>query len=93
MLRQVIKDFVNLSDFSPKQLSALLERAIADKQAFKAGRLVPSLERRTLAMIFEKASLRTRVSFETAMTHLGGHAIYLTRADIGLGQRESVEEP
>ena len=70
----------------------MLQRAIADKALFKAGRLPKSLTDKTLAMIFEKPSLRTRVSFETAMTQLGGHAIYLTQADIGLGSRESVED-
>ena len=88
----MIKDFINLADFSGQQLAGLLERAIEDKAAFRAGQLEPTLTNRTLAMFFEKPSLRTRVSFETAMTHLGGHAIYLTNADIGLGQREPVKD-
>jgi ornithine carbamoyltransferase len=73
-------------------LSALIDRAIADKAEFRAGRLVQTLTNRTLAMIFEKPSLRTRVSFEAAMTHLGGHAIHLTQADIGMGTREPIED-
>ena len=81
-----MKDFINIADFTAAQLSGLIERAIADKAEFRAGRLVQTLTNRTLAMIFEKPSLRTRVSFEAAMTHLGGHAIYLTKADIGLIQ-------
>jgi len=88
----MIKDFINLADFTGKQLGALLERAIADKAAFRAGKLPATLTNRTLAMFFEKPSLRTRVSFETAMTHLGGHGIYLTQADIGLGTREPVQD-
>ena len=87
-----MKNFVNLGDFSGRQLTALLERAIADKKQFKAGKLEPSLTRKTLAMIFEKPSLRTRVSFEAAMTQLGGHAIYLTNAEIGIGSREAVQD-
>ena len=87
-----MKDFINLGDFSAGQLQGLLDRAIADKALFKKGRLAPTLERKTLAMIFEKPSLRTRVSFETAMTQLGGHALYLSQADIGLGQREAVQD-
>ena len=86
------KDFVNLADFDGGQLEALLRRAIEDKKLFKGGRLQPTLVNKTLAMIFQKASLRTRVSFETAMTHLGGHAIYLSREDIGLGKREPIKD-
>lgn len=86
------KDFINLSDFTPEQLQGLLDGAIADKAMFREGRLPATLEAKTLAMIFEKPSLRTRASFETAMTHLGGHAMYLTQADIGLGTREPVED-
>jgi ornithine carbamoyltransferase len=87
-----MKDFINLSDFTGPQIQALIDRAIADKALFRKGRLPVTLERKTLAMIFEKPSLRTRVSFEAAMTHLGGHAMCLTKADIGLGSREAVED-
>ena len=86
------RHFVNLSDFSAEQLRALLERAVSEKALFRAGDLKPMLRRKTLAMIFEKMSLRTRVSFETAMTQLGGHAICLSPSDIGLGTREPVED-
>ena len=85
----MIKDFLNLSDFTSAQLRSLLDRAIADKKLLAAGKLPASLDRKTLAMIFEKPSLRTRVSFESAMTQLGGHAIYLTSADIG---HESIDQ-
>jgi len=86
------KDFINLSDFSGEQLESLIDRAIADKALFRAGKLPASLERRSLAMIFEKPSLRTRASFETAMMQLGGHAMHLAQADIGLGSREPVQD-
>ena len=88
----MIKDFISLADFSASQIEDLLLRAIADKGLFRVGRLDPSLRQRTLAMIFEKMSLRTRVSFEAAMTHLGGHAICLRQGDIGLGSREPVQD-
>jgi len=88
----MVKDFIDLSDLTGGQLAGLLDKAIADKQRFLAGQLAASLQRKTLAMIFEKPSLRTRVSFETAMTHLGGHAIYLAQGDIGLGKREPVKD-
>jgi ornithine carbamoyltransferase len=86
------KDFINLADFSPEQLSGLIDKTIADKPAYLAGRGPTPLERKTLALIFEKPSLRTRVSFEVAMTQLGGASTYLDQTTIGLGQRESVED-
>jgi len=86
----MIKDFVNLTDFTAGQLDGLVRRAIADKALLGRGELPAALGGKTLAMIFEKPSLRTRVSFETAMAQLGGHAIYLAPADIGLGTREPV---
>ena len=84
------KDFISIADLSGDQIRGLIDRAIADKARFRSGKLPASLSGRTLAMIFEKPSLRTRVSFEVAMTHLGGHAIYLAPADIGMGSREPV---
>ena len=85
-------NFINLTEFTGKQLETLIDRAITDKALWKAGRLPRTLAGKTLAMIFEKPSLRTRVSFETAMTDLDGHGIYLTKADIGLGSREDVRD-
>jgi len=88
----MITNFINLSDFTGEQLSMLIDRAIADKATWRAGKLPHSLSGKTLAMIFEKPSLRTRVSFETAMNDLGGHAIHLTQAEIGIGNREAVQD-
>jgi len=85
-----MKDFVNIADFSAGQLMGLLVRAASDKKLFQAGRLPASCAGKTLAMVFEKPSLRTRVSFEAAIVQLGGAAIYLGGADIGLGEREPV---
>ncbi len=92
MAAGMIKDFIDLADFSASQIKGLLERAISEKARLRRGELPPTLERRTLAMIFEKMSLRTRVSFETAMTQLGGHAISLSQGDIGLGSREPARD-
>jgi ornithine carbamoyltransferase len=88
----MIKDFINLADFGADQLRRLIGRTIEEKRRFREGRLEPTLVNKTLAMVFEKPSLRTRVSFEAAMTHLGGHAVYLAQADIGLGKREPVQD-
>jgi ornithine carbamoyltransferase len=86
------KDFVNILDHDKAYLSALIDKAIADKALFRAGKLPATLARKTLVMYFEKPSLRTRLSFETAMVHLGGHGIYVTDAEIGLGKREPVKD-
>jgi len=84
------KDLISIHDLTADQVAAILDTAIKvksnpeDYQDFLAGC--------TMAMIFEKPSLRTRVSFETGMTQLGGHAIYLGPNDISLGKRESVPD-
>ena len=87
-----MKHFICTSQFSGEQVYAMLQYAIAQKAQAKAGRLAPTLSRKTLAMVFEKPSLRTRVSFEVGMSQLGGHAINLDQKDIGIGKRESVED-
>jgi ornithine carbamoyltransferase len=87
-----IKHFVNIQDHDSDYLAALIDKAIVDKKLFKAGKLPATLARKTLVMYFEKPSLRTRLSFETAMVHLGGHGIYVTDAEIGLGKREPVKD-
>lgn len=84
--------FIQLSDFDGESLAWLLDDAARQKAEFRAGRLQPNLTRKTLAMIFEKPSLRTRLSFEVAMMQLGGHAINLTSAEIGLGKREATKD-
>ncbi|KKL21271.1 hypothetical protein LCGC14_2447120 [marine sediment metagenome] len=87
-----MKDFINIADFSPEQLLGLLARAIADKQLLREGKLPATCAGKTLALIFEKPSLRTRVSFQAAMAQLGGAPIYLAESDIGLGTREPVAD-
>jgi len=88
-----MKDFLALSDtgVDPALLRRILERARALRREREAGRAnVPVLAGRTLAMIFEKPSLRTRVSFEQAAVELGGHAMMIDGKGVGLGAREEV---
>jgi len=89
-LRLSRKDLLTLHDLSPLEFSGILD--LADEIKAHPDRFRGSLAGKTLAMIFEKPSLRTRVTFETGMTQLGGHAIYLAPADIQLGSRESIPD-
>jgi ornithine carbamoyltransferase len=88
-------DFVDLDDLTTDELHAVLDRA-ADLKAAHAERGPAGVEKpladQTLAMIFEKPSTRTRVSFETGMTQLGGHAIFLGPDDIHLGHGEPIKD-
>ncbi len=86
------KDFITVADFSPEELLSMLDLAIELKKEYFAGGNRPLLKGKVLGMIFQKPSLRTRVSFDMAMRHLGGDALYLSPAEIGLGQRESVAD-
>jgi len=86
------RHFLTLGDLDRSELDALLARAAELKQAFKQKRLKRSCPGRVLAMVFEKSSTRTRVSFETAMAHLGGCAIYLPANDTQLQRGEPVED-
>ena len=83
-------------DFSSEEILAVLETAQELKSAQRSAKVEACgsgrLAGKTLAMIFQKPSLRTRVSFETGMTQLGGHAIYLAPTDISLGKRETTED-
>lgn len=86
------KDLVSFQDYTAEDLWELLETALQLKRERRAGIAHQMLAGKTLAMIFQKPSLRTRVSFEAGMTQLGGHAIYLSPDDIKLGQRETTED-
>jgi ornithine carbamoyltransferase len=81
-----------LADLSPDEIWRILDTARELKTEWRAGGNEPILAGKSLAMIFEKPSLRTRVSFDVAMAHLGGHAVYLSPSEIGLGTRESVAD-
>ena len=87
-----VRHFMTLMDFSPDELSKLIQRAIQMKQEWKSGEVTQPLKQRTLAMIFEKSSTRTRVSFETGITQLGGHGLFLSPRDTQLGRGEPVED-
>ena len=84
------RHFVSMLDFSDEEIMAVLKTAIELKAQPPGQKLL--LQHKTLAMIFQKPSLRTRVSFEAGMTQLGGHAIYLAPSDIKLGARETTED-
>lgn len=86
------RDLLTLADIDSAEFNHLMDVAARLKADLKAGRSHPWLAGKTLSMIFEKPSLRTRVTFETGMNQLGGVAIYLGPADILLGQRESVPD-
>lgn len=84
------KDFLSIRDFTPQQLRQLLHLAARIKAHPEVYRT--ALKDKTLAMIFEKPSLRTRVTFDVGIEQLGGHALYLSPAEISLGKRESVHD-
>lgn len=87
------RHFLSMLDFSTEEILEVLQTAKhlkAEHKAHLKGQL--PLAHKTLAMIFQKPSLRTRVSFETGMTQLGGHAIYLSPSDISIGKREITED-
>jgi len=83
-----VKDLLSIADLTSEDIRLLISRAID----LKAEGWLSLLERKTLAIMFEKPSLRTRVSFELAMRQLGGQTIYLSPAEVGLGQRESIPD-
>ncbi len=83
-------DFLSLRDFTPAEVHHLLELA-ADIKA-RPGEFSTALKGKTLAMIFEKPSLRTRVTFDVGIQQLGGFSIYLSPAEISLGKRESIHD-
>ena len=82
------KDFLSIRDFSPQETGQFLHLACQLKA--HPGGYTSALKGRTLAMIFEKPSLRTRVTFDVGIQELGGHPLYLSPAEISLGKRESV---
>ncbi len=86
------KDFLEISDYSSDELLHLLDLAVSLKKEFFQQGNLPILKNKVLGMIFQKPSLRTRVSFDMAMRHLGGDALYLSPNEIGLGQRESISD-
>ncbi|KAF0112470.1 MAG: ornithine carbamoyltransferase [Chloroflexi bacterium] len=86
------KDFLAVSDYSPEALQEMLDLAIRLKKEHFATGNKPVFKGKVLAMVFQKPSLRTRMSFDMAMRHMGGDALYISPNEIGLGQRESVAD-
>lgn len=86
------RHFISLDDLRPEELRRVLDRARELKAARARGEAVVTLPNRVLGMIFEKASTRTRVSFEAGMAQLGGHAIFLSPRDTQLGRGEPIAD-
>lgn len=87
-----MRHFLTLRDLSPAELNTLIHRAIELKQMHQRGEIYQPLKNKVLAMIFEKSSTRTRVSFESAMVQFGGGSIFLSPDDTQLGRGEPVED-
>ncbi|NLW04360.1 MAG: ornithine carbamoyltransferase [Pseudomonadaceae bacterium] len=87
-----VRHFLTLTDLSPQELERLIQRAILLKRRHKEGIIEQTLKNRVLAMIFEKSSTRTRVSFEAGMIQLGGGSIFLSPRDSQLGRGEPLED-
>jgi len=86
------KHFLTLMDLTADELHAMVQRAIELKAFNHAGKLYEPFRHRVLAMVFEKSSTRTRLSFEVGMTQLGGHAVFLSPRDTQLGRGETIED-
>jgi len=87
-----VRHFLTLNDLSRAELLEIIKRAIEMKEALKQGKIEASRQGKILAMIFEKSSTRTRVSFETAIVQLGGHGIFMSPDDSQLGRGEPLED-
>jgi ornithine carbamoyltransferase len=87
-----VRHFLTLTDLSSDEFRQLIHRAIELKAILNRGEIFEPLKNKVLAMIFEKSSTRTRVSFESGMTQFGGHAIFLSPRDTQLGRGEPIED-
>ncbi|MDC1026190.1 ornithine carbamoyltransferase [Candidatus Thioglobus sp.] len=85
-------NFINFDQFSQNDLQGIIDRAISLKKEHKSGLINETLKNKTLAMIFDKSSTRTRVSFEAGMTQLGGQSLFLSEKDIQLGRGEPITD-
>ena len=84
--------FIDFDQFSQNDLQGIIDRAILLKKEHKSGLINETLKNKTLAMIFDKSSTRTRVSFEAGMTQLGGQSLFLSEKDIQLGRGEPITD-
>ena len=87
-----MKDFLSVADFSSEEISELLNLALELKKEYFSTGNKPLFKGKVLGMVFQKPSLRTRVSFDMAMRHMEGDALYLSPSEIGLGKRESIAD-
>jgi len=87
-----MKHFLTLNDFTKDEILEILDLAIEIKKELKNGETKQRMKDKSLAMIFEKSSTRTRVSFEVGMTQLGGHALFLSSRDTQLGRGEPLKD-
>jgi ornithine carbamoyltransferase len=92
MPAQTTKHFLTIDDLTSDELHAVLDKATEYKTQLENGEPHPDLAGKTLAMVFQKPSTRTRVSFETGMTQLGGHAVFLGPDDTQLGRGEPLKD-
>jgi ornithine carbamoyltransferase len=86
------RHFISLLDLSPEELLALLDRADELKAEIKSGKTSLAMQGKTLALLFDKSSTRTRVSFETGMNQMGGSTLFLSPADAQIGRGEPIED-
>lgn len=86
------RDMIELDDYTPEEIQYLLDSAIELKHKHRSGEVFQPLKGKTIGLIFEKSSTRTRVSFESGMFQLGGHALFLSKNDIQLGRGEPISD-
>ena len=91
-MRKNVRHFLTLTDLSSDEFRQIIKRAIELKAMQHRGEIFEPLKNKVLAMIFEKSSTRTRVSFESGMAQFGGHAIFLSSRDTQLGRGEPIED-
>ena len=90
--RYKLRHFLSLKDYTKDEILEIIDLAIEIKKELKSGKVSSYMPNKTLAMIFEKSSTRTRVSFETGIFQLGGHGLFLSNRDIHLGRGEPVKD-
>ncbi|MBU7018946.1 MAG: ornithine carbamoyltransferase [Theionarchaea archaeon] len=86
------KDLISINDLTKKDIEDIFRKSLELKENLKKGKDSTELKGKTLAMVFEKRSTRTRISFEVGMTQLGGHAIFLSREDTHMGKGEPIKD-
>lgn len=86
------RDLLTLLDYTSEEVLYLIDKAVELKKDTVEGKLSPVLAGKTLGMIFEKSSTRTRISFEVGMNHLGGHGMYMNASDLQIGRGESIHD-